>query len=98
MLINAKDEILGRLASRVVKTLLTQSVTCIEIVQANQIQVTGNKYKNKSYRRHSGRPGGMKIRYFYQIGGKRALEHAIKGMLPKGVKGRQLWRKIRIEA
>nr|AIA61225.1 ribosomal protein L13 [Cyanidiaceae sp. MX-AZ01] len=93
MLIDAKNEILGRLSSQIVKWLLTKRISSVEIVNANQIKVTG---KNKYYRRHSGRPGGMKIRTFEQIGGQKALEHAIKGMLPKGVKGRQLWRQIRI--
>nr|YP_009968301.1 50S ribosomal protein L13 [Cyanidiococcus yangmingshanensis]QMX77402.1 50S ribosomal protein L13 [Cyanidiococcus yangmingshanensis] len=97
MLINAKDEILGRLSSQVVKWLLTHPNSSIEIVNADEIRVTGQKRKLKLYRRHSGRPGGMKVRNFEQIGPKAALAHAIKGMLPKGVRGRQLWRQIRIK-
>ena len=57
------------------------------IVNAEKISVSGNKEEQKLYRRHSGRPGGMKIETFKAIKTRipeRILEKAIKGMLPKG--------------
>ena len=69
------------------------------IVNAEKIQVTGNKEKQKLYRRHSGYPGGMKIRTYREQKEKRPeviLEKAVKGMLPKGPLGRQMFSNLKV--
>ena len=56
-------------------------------VNAEKVAVTGRKRSQKLYRRHSGRPGGMKIETFDQLQQRipeRIVEHAVRGMLPKG--------------
>ena len=59
----------------------------------------GNKSSQKVYRRHSGRPGGMKVETFSALQGRipeRIVETAIKGMLPHNALGRQLFRKLKV--
>lgn len=56
-------------------------------VNAEKVAVTGKKRSQKLYRRHSGRPGGMKVETFAQLQERipeRIVEHAVRGMLPKG--------------
>lgn len=56
-------------------------------VNAEKIAVSGKKRTQKLYRRHSGRPGGMKVETFAQLQARipeRIIEHAVRGMLPKG--------------
>ena len=56
-------------------------------VNAEKVDVTGKKRSQKIYRRHSGRPGGMTEETFQQVQARipeRIVEHAVKGMLPKG--------------
>lgn len=56
-------------------------------VNAEKVAVSGNKRTQKLYRRHSGRPGGMKVETFDQLQKRipeRIIEHAVRGMLPKG--------------
>ena len=68
---NAEDKVLGRLASVVAKQLITAKKagedTRVIIVNAEKIIVTGNKAEDKLYRRHSGRPGGMKIESYKEL-------------------------------
>lgn len=73
----------------------------IVIVNADKIQVTGNKLTDKVYYRHSGYPGGLKSITLDKMLVKSptlALEKAIKGMLPKGPLGRQMFRKLNVYA
>merc|ERR1719498_2239554 len=62
------------------------------VVNAEQVIVTGKKASQKLYRRHSGRPGGMKIESFEELQERipeRIVEKAVKGMLPKNSYGRE---------
>ena len=71
----------------------------VVIVNAEKVQVTGRKSSQKLYRRHSGRPGGMKVETFSSLQERipeRIIEKAIKGMLPHNALGRQLFRKLKV--
>ena len=98
--IDATDKVLGRVASEVARRLrgkhkpeFTPHVDTgdyIVIVNANKLRVTGNKSQDKTYYRHSGYPGGIYETNFRDMQTKhpgRALEKAVKGMLPKGPLG-----------
>jgi large subunit ribosomal protein L13 len=69
------------------------------VVNAEKVSVTGKKYSQKLYRRHSGRPGGMKTETFAKLQARvpeRIIEQAVKGMLPKNTLGRQLFTKLKV--
>jgi len=69
------------------------------IINANQIQVTGNKKAKKLYWRHSGRPGGLTLETFNELLDKkpeRIIEKAVKGMLPKNSLGRAYFRRLKV--
>ncbi len=69
------------------------------VINAEKIAVTGRKSSQKLYRRHSGRPGGMKVETFEKLQQRipeRIVEKAIKGMLPKNALGRQLFTKLKV--
>jgi large subunit ribosomal protein L13 len=71
------------------------------VVNADKVAVTGNKGSQKLYRRHSGRPGGMKTETFDQLQSRipeRIVEKAVKGMLPKNSLGRKLFTKLKVYA
>nr|YP_009399569.1 ribosomal protein L13 [Dictyomenia sonderi]ARW69175.1 ribosomal protein L13 [Dictyomenia sonderi] len=108
-IIDAKTYKLGRLSSRIAYILKNKNninylphkkgKIKIIIINSKQIQVTGNKSKQKTYKQHSGRPGGLKIEVFEKLQKRipnRILEHAIKGMLPKNSLGRQLIKNVKI--
>jgi large subunit ribosomal protein L13 len=108
-LVDATDATLGRLASAIAhrlrgkhKTIYTPHVDTgdyIVVVNAEKIKVTGNKSQDKIYHRHSGFPGGLYSSNFTQIQEKfpgRALEKAVKGMLPKGPLGYAMVKKLKI--
>jgi len=108
-LIDAESQILGRVASEISKILMgknentyTPFLDCgnyVIIINAEKIQVTGQKKNKKLYRRHSGRPGGMKTETFFELQNRlpeRILEKAVKGMLPKGPLGREMYRKLKV--
>ena len=110
-LVDATGQTLGRLASEVAyrlrgkhKAIYTPHVDTgdyIVIVNAEKIQVTGNKAGGKLYYDHSGYMGGLKTLTFEKLIAKaptRAIERAVKGMLPKGPLGRQMFRKLKIYA
>jgi large subunit ribosomal protein L13 len=109
--IDANEQVLGRLASRVAtilrgkhKPTYTPHVDTgdyVVIINAEKIKVTGNKAEDKIYNHHSGYPGGIKSINFNDLMVKdatRALEFAIHGMMPKGPLGRQMARKLKIYA
>jgi large subunit ribosomal protein L13 len=109
--VDATDKILGRLATEVARRLrgkhkaeYTPHVDTgdyIIVVNAAKVAVTGNKRTQKFYYRHSGYPGGIKsIRFDKQIeqAPERVIEHAVKGMLPKGPLGRAMYRKLKVYA
>lgn len=108
-LVDATDATLGRLASAIAhrlrgkhKTIYTPHVDTgdyIVVVNAEKIKVTGNKPQDKIYYRHTGFPGGLYSSNFTQMQEKfpgRALEKAVKGMLPKGPLGYAMVKKLKI--
>ena len=107
--VDATDRVLGRLASEIAKRLrgkhkpqYTPHVDTgdyIVVINAENIRVTGNKFKNKTYYRHSGYPGGLKSINFEDLLSKSptaAIEYAVKGMLPKGPLGRAMFKKLKV--
>ena len=108
-LVDATDATLGRLASAIAhrlrgkhKTIYTPHVDTgdyIVVVNAEKIKVTGNKSQDKIYYRHSGYPGGLYSATFMEMQEKfpgRALQKAVKGMLPKGPLGYSMAKKLNI--
>ena len=108
-LVDAENQTLGRLASEVSLLLRGKNKPhftphldtgdFVVIVNAEKVKVSGNKPHQKLYRRHSGRPGGMKVENFNSLQQRipeRIIEKAIKGMLPHNALGRQLFRKLKV--
>lgn len=111
LLVDASDKTLGRLASQVAfrlrgkhKAEYTPHVDTgdyIVIINADKIRVTGKKVKEKLYQHYTGYPGGIKTMTFEQLLAKspeRVIEIAVKGMLPKGPLGRDMFRKLKVYA
>jgi large subunit ribosomal protein L13 len=109
--VDAADQRLGRLASEIAMVLRGKNKPTytphldtgdfVIVVNAEKISVTGKKYSQKLYRRHSGRPGGMKTETFAKLQARvpeRIIEQAVKGMLPKNTLGRQLFTKLKVYA
>jgi large subunit ribosomal protein L13 len=107
--IDATDKVLGRVASEVAlrlrgkhKAIYTPHVDTgdfIVVVNAAKLKVTGNKSLDKIYYRHSGFPGGIYGTNFRDMQAKhpgRALEKAVKGMLPKGPLGYAMIKKLKV--
>jgi len=95
-LIDAKDQVLGRLATQVASLLMGKSKTMfarhldmadhVVITNAERVKVTGRKERQKLYHRHSGYPGGMVVLTLSQVRAShpdRIIIHAVSGMLPK---------------
>jgi len=110
-LVDAEGLRLGRLASEVAKILRGKHKPTytphldtgdfVIIVNADKVAVTGRKASQKLYRRHSGRPGGMKVESFEKLQARvpeRIIEQAVRGMLPKNRLGRQLFTKLKVYA
>ena len=110
-LIDAADQRLGRLAAEIARILRGKNKPIftphldagdfVIVVNAEKVAVTGKKREQKLYRRHSGRPGGMKIETFDKLQARipeRIIEHAVKGMLPKNTLGRKLFTKLKVYA
>merc|ERR1711934_772762 len=71
------------------------------VVNAEKVMVTGKKRTDKMYKRHSGRPGGMKIETFEELNARipeRIIEKAVRGMLPKNPHGRALFTHLKVYA
>ncbi|NLJ82615.1 MAG: 50S ribosomal protein L13 [Bacteroidales bacterium] len=107
LLIDAENEIVGRLASTVAKLLrgkhkanFTPHVDCgdnVVIINADKVRFTGNKMLDKEYVRYTGYPGGKRVRTPQEVLQKKPIyivEHAIKGMLPKNRLGNKLFRNL----
>lgn len=110
-LVNAEGKVLGRLASQLAARLrgkhkpeYTPHVDTgdfIVVVNASKIRVTGKKALDKTYYRHTGYPGGLRETNFAKLQARhpeRALEKAVKGMLPKGPLGYAMLRKLKVYA
>ena len=109
--VDAQGQTLGRLASEVAKVLrgknkpiYTPHVDCgdyVVIVNADKIVVTGKKLDQKIYYHHSGWVGGLKettLREMLQKKPEQVVELAVKGMLPKGPLGREMYTKLHVYA
>ena len=109
--VDAEGKILGRLASEVARILrgkhkpefspFQDMGDHVIVVNADKIVLTGKKLDQKFYRYHTGYPGGLKeVRYrtLMQKNSAKAIELAVKGMLPKNALGRQMYRKLKVYA
>lgn len=105
--VDAEGKTLGRLASEVAsvlrgkkKPIYTPHVDCgdyVIVVNAEKVAVTGKKRQEKIYKRHTGYPGGLRETTFAELQSKKPEEivrHAVKGMLPDGRLGRQMFKKL----
>jgi len=110
-IVDAKDEVLGRLASVVAMVLrgkhkpsFTPHVDCgdsVIVINAEQIKLTGNKMTEKQYVRHSGYPGGQRMQTPEDLLSKKptaVVEKAVRGMLPKSRLGSELFRHLHVFA
>lgn len=109
--VDADGKTLGRLAAEIAHRLrgkhkpeFTPHVDCgdyIVVTNAEKVRVTGNKAKNKMYYRHTGYIGGIKETSFEKLidhAPERALQFAVKGMLPRGPLGRAMFKKLKVYA
>lgn len=109
--VDATDQTLGRLASEVAKVLrgknkaiFTPHMDCgdyVIVINAEKVKVTGRKLDQKIYRHHSEYVGGMKETTLREKMAKKpeqVIEMAVKGMLPKGPLGRQMYTKLHVYA
>ena len=109
--VDAEGQTLGRLASQVAsilrgknKAIFTPYIDCgdyVIIVNADKIKVTGKKLNDKIYYKHSAYVGGMKTTTLKELLAKKpekAVELAVKGMLPKGPIGSQMYKKLFVYA
>ncbi len=109
--IDAENQVVGRLASQVAAILrgkhkpsFTPHVDCgdyVIVVNADKARFTGKKETKKLYYRYSGYPGGLKTRTAKEMRQRRPIyimEHAVKGMLPKGPLGRGMFKKLKVYA
>ncbi|ADC90891.1 50S ribosomal protein L13 [Mageeibacillus indolicus] len=110
-LVDAKGKTLGRLASEIAKILSGKNKPeyspamdtgdYVVVINAGEIKFTGKKLNHKLYRYHTGFPGGLKEVQYSELMAKKptkALELAVKGMLPKNSLGRQMFKKLHLYA
>ncbi len=111
VLFDASGKVLGRLAVEIARRLrgkhkpeFTPHVDTgdyIVVVNAGKLRVTGSKVEQKTYYRHSGHPGGVYATTYGKMQARfptRALEIAVKGMLPKGPLGYAMFKKLKVYA
>ena len=109
--LDAEGKTLGRLASEAAsilrgkkKPIYTPHVDTgdyVIVINAEKIEVTGKKRKEKIYKRHTGYPGGLREITFEKLQAQKPEEiirHAVKGMMPKGPLGRQMYKKLKVYA
>lgn len=107
VLVDAADQVLGRLAARVAMILrgkhkpsFTPHVDCgdnVIIINAEKIKLTGNKLTQREYVRHTGYPGGQRTETVESLLKRRpiaVIERSVKGMLPKSRLGSELFRNL----
>ncbi|MBR4660985.1 MAG: 50S ribosomal protein L13 [Bacteroidales bacterium] len=111
LIIDATDQVLGRLASRVATVLrgknkpnFTPHVDCgdnVIIINADKVRITGNKLTDKVYVRHTGYPGGQRFSTPKEWLAKKptaVVEHAVRGMLPKNRLGDKIFGNLYVYA
>ena len=109
--VDAEGKTLGRMAAEIAmvlrgkrKPIYTPHVDCgdyVIVINAEKVEVTGKKRKEKIYKRHTGYPGGLRETTFEKLQAKKPEEiirHAVKGMLPDGRLGRQMFKKLKVYA
>jgi large subunit ribosomal protein L13 len=109
--IDASDKILGKVATQAASLLMGKHKPIfsrhldtgdfVVITNAEKVQVTGNKTKQKLYYRHSGYPGGLKsisLEKLLQTDPARVIEYAVKGMLPKNRLRAGMMKRLRVYA
>lgn len=110
-IVDAADKVLGRLSSEIARRLKGKHKPTytphadmgdyIVVINADRVKVTGNKAADKMYYRHSGYSGGIKSEAFVKKLARNPifpLEKAVRGMLPKGPLGREMFRKLKVYA
>lgn len=110
-IVDADGQILGRLATRIATILRGKHSPMysphldlgdhVVVINAEKVKLTGRKLDQKTYWRHSGYPGGLKITPIRRVLGAhpdRVITHAVKGMLPKNNLGRKMMKKLRVYA
>ena len=111
LLVDATDQVLGRLASRIALILRGKHKPTftpffdmgdgVIVINAEKVAVTGQKLEQKMYQRYSGYPGGLKARTLGQVLEKhpeQVLRKAVKGMMPDGPLGRRLLSNLKVYA
>ncbi len=111
VLVDAKDTVLGKLAVQVASILRgktkpeftphTDVGDFVVIINADKVKLTGNKWDQKTYWRHSGYMGGIKsvtARDLLKKKPEEVIRHAVKGMLPKNSLGRAMFKKLKVYA
>ncbi len=111
LVVDADGQALGRLASEVAKLLrgkhkpsFTPHVDCgdnVIIINASNVNLTGKKWDDKTYIRHTGYPGGQRsltATELYKKDPARLVEKAVKGMLPKNKLGAEMFRNLKVYA
>lgn len=107
--IDAEGKTLGRLATEIAvllrgkhKPIFTPHMDCgdyVIVVNAEKVEVTGKKRKDKIYKHYTGFPGGLREVTFEKLLAKKPEEiirHAVKGMMPNGRLGRQMYKKLKV--
>ena len=110
-IVDANGKTLGRMATEIAhrlrgkhKAIYTPHVDTgdyIVVINAEKLRVSGNKLKDKLYYHHTGFPGGIKsISLEKQLdkAPERVIQSAVKGMLPKNILGRAMFRKLKVYA
>ena len=111
LLVDAENMVAGRLASKIASLLRGKhkpgftphmdTGDYVVVINADKVRFTGNKELEKQYFRHTGYPGGVKLRTPREVREKKPtfiVENAVKGMLPKGPLGRQMIKKLKVYA
>tara|TARA_B100000886_G_scaffold262597_1_gene187289 strand:+ start:25 stop:456 length:432 start_codon:yes stop_codon:yes gene_type:complete len=107
--VDATDKVLGRVATKIADKIRgkdkptftphTDGGDYVIVINAEKIKVTGSKFNNKIYYRHSLYPGGLKSQTFKELSEKnpeRIIEEAVKGMLPKNKLGKSIIKKLKV--
>lgn len=107
--VDLEDEILGRAASQIAsllrgkhKPIFTRHVDCgdfVIVTNCEKIRMTGNKFDQKMYRRHTGYPGGLdeiSAKELLERKPEKIIEYAVKGMLPKNKLGARMLKKLKV--
>tara|TARA_Y100000992_G_scaffold10374_1_gene6409 strand:- start:269 stop:700 length:432 start_codon:yes stop_codon:yes gene_type:complete len=107
--LDATDRVLGRVATKIADKIRgkdkptftphTDGGDYVIVINAEKIKVTGSKFNNKIYYRHSLYPGGLKSQTFKELNEKnpeRIIEEAVKGMLPKNKLGKSIIKKLKV--